>query len=161
MREYSIHPSEDIRDLPLGLLFTAWSLSTQRQPARKVFLTRKCIASPVKRVSTVVDCTAALWWIMYSAEILPLGCTHLRAGLRRAGRNVTEESNKEVVGFNDEDAAKLVKPEGAINAVRGSRDLLGGFSCDGLSRGRGGFRVLMPKGFKVYLQSEWGIDLKG
>lgn len=54
---------------------------------------------------------------MHGAEVLPFGRAHFGACLRRAGRVLGEEGNKEVVDFHGEKTAQFVEPEGSVDAL--------------------------------------------
>ena len=51
---------------------------------------------------------------MDSTEILPLGGTHFRTALRCAWGLVGKEGDEDIVGFDGEEAAKLVQPQVAV-----------------------------------------------
>lgn len=55
---------------------------------------------------------------MHGTEELPFGGAHLGAGVCAARRAVEEETADEGVALRDEEAAELVEPEGAVDAMR-------------------------------------------
>ena len=107
-------------------------------------------------MAAIIDGAAALGLLMYGAQELPLGGTHLGARRGAAGRGVEEKPHDERVALGDEEAAELVKPECAVDTRRGLRELVCGFASDGL-RAVGGMMVM--EGCEVFLELERGVEL--
>ena len=69
-------------------------------------------------MAAIVDSAAGLWWVVHRTEILPLRGAHFRAVGRGAGRVVAKEADDQEVCLLYEEAAELVEPESAVDAIR-------------------------------------------
>lgn len=92
-------------------------------------------------MAAVIYGTAALRLLVYSTEKLPFGGAHLGAGVGAAWRAIEEEADYEGVALRDEEAAELIEPEGAIDAVRRLGELEGRGASQRLSARSGAMVV--------------------
>jgi hypothetical protein len=92
---------------------------------------------------------------------LPFAGAHLRAGSGGAGRVVEEEAHDQVVALVGEEAAELVEPEGAVDALglRGDEGCCLAGYCNGVFTVLG-FGIGVVEGFEVFLELESGIELE-
>lgn len=100
-------------------------------------------------MAAVVNGTAALGLVVYSAEKLPLGGAHFGAGDRRAWRGVEEKAYDQAIALGDEEAAELIEPEGAVDTRRGGRQESSGGAVD---RSSVGGRVVVVEGGEMLLE---------
>jgi hypothetical protein len=82
-------------------------------------------------MATIIDRAAALRGLVHRAQELPFRGAHLGAGGRGTGGAVEEEADDEVVAFVYQEAAELVEPEGAVDAVGGCGEDGGCYAADG------------------------------
>ena len=81
-------------------------------------------------MAAVVDRTTGLWWLVNCTQVLPLGGAHFGACRSGAWRIFPEEEDSDYIGFHDQEAAKLVKPERAVDIGWGNCYFFGGLTCD-------------------------------
>jgi hypothetical protein len=82
-------------------------------------------------MATIVNRAAGFRGLVHRAQELPFRGAHLGAGSRRTWGAVEEKADDEVVAFVDEEAAELVEPEGAVDAVGGCGEDGGCYAADG------------------------------
>lgn len=68
-------------------------------------------------MAAIVDSAAGLRWIMYGAEVLPLGCAHFRARDRGAWRSIGEEGDNDGVDLLSEKPAQFVEPQRLVHVL--------------------------------------------
>lgn len=117
VRKDAMQPAEDV-DQALDADILAMNVVNHDEAAWKDLLVRNDVGSPVEGVAAVIYGTAALRCFVYGTEKLPFGGAHLGAGVCAAGGAVEEEAADEGVALRDEEAAELVEPEGAVDAIR-------------------------------------------
>lgn len=116
MGEYAVQPAEYV-DQVLYADVLAMIVTEDDETARKDLLVGDDIGCPVESMTAIVNGAAALGLLVYGAEELPLGSAHLGARVCAAWWGVEEEADDERVALRDEEAAKLVEPDGPVNAV--------------------------------------------
>ena len=148
--------------MPHAGLATPGGIVPQRQAAREMFLASQGAGGPIERVAAIIDGAAGFGGLVDGAEVLPFGGAHFGTGSSGARGVIREEMDDELVGFDDEEAAEFVEPEGAVGGVRGFCDGEGGGAGEwgGMVRaGVAGTSVVVVEGFEVFLQLESGVDL--
>lgn len=124
VRKDAVQPTEDV-DQALDANILAMKIADHDEAAGEDLLVRDHVGGPVEGMAAVVNGTAALRLLVHSAEKLPFRRAHLGTCAGAAWRRVEEEANNERVALRDEEAAKLVQPEGAVDTRRRLGELKG------------------------------------
>lgn len=162
MGEDAIQSTEYVGQVPQACLRATACLGTQRKATWKMLWRCEDVGGPIERMAAVVNRAAGFRGVMDGAQILPLGCTHLRTRLRGAWRVFGEESNDQVIYFHGEETTEFVEPQGLVHPLGRSRKLYRNISTDrhdGLGPLRSG-EVVVER-FQMFLKLEWRVELLG
>lgn len=102
--EDAVEPPEDVDEV-LDADVLAVRVAKDDEAAWEELLVRHDVGGPVQGVAAVVDRAAALGLFVDGTEELPLGGSHLRAGVGAAWRGVKEEADDEGVALGYEKSA--------------------------------------------------------